>query len=115
MHEYSIVQTLLEEVERELRARGASAARRVRVRIGELAGIETSLLSTAYETFRQRTRCEHAELEIEPIPARWTCPGCERGFARGEMLRCPLCSLPARLEAGDEIVLDRIEMEVGDV
>jgi Zn finger protein HypA/HybF involved in hydrogenase expression len=30
-------------------------------------------------------------------------------------LRCPDCAVPARLAAGDEIVLDRIEMEVSDV
>jgi Zn finger protein HypA/HybF involved in hydrogenase expression len=30
----------------------------------------------------------------------------------GERLRCPDCGLPAALRAGDEIVLERIEMEV---
>jgi hypothetical protein len=29
------------------------------------------------------------------------------------MLRCCRCDVPARLTEGDEIVLDRIEMEVG--
>jgi Zn finger protein HypA/HybF involved in hydrogenase expression len=28
------------------------------------------------------------------------------------MLQCPRCGVPARLAQGDEIVLDRIEMEV---
>jgi Zn finger protein HypA/HybF involved in hydrogenase expression len=32
--------------------------------------------------------------------------------APGDVLTCPDCGSPARLEEGDEIVLDRIEMEV---
>jgi Zn finger protein HypA/HybF involved in hydrogenase expression len=31
---------------------------------------------------------------------------------RGEVLTCPACELPARLSQGDEIMLDRIELEV---
>jgi hypothetical protein len=33
-------------------------------------------------------------------------------LARGEILRCPSCRLPARLASGDEILLEQIEMEV---
>jgi hypothetical protein len=32
--------------------------------------------------------------------------------ARGGFLRCALCDTPARLATGDEIVLQRIELEV---
>jgi Zn finger protein HypA/HybF involved in hydrogenase expression len=35
--------------------------------------------------------------------------------APGAALSCPECAAPARLAAGDEIVLDRIEMEVPNV
>ena len=30
----------------------------------------------------------------------------------GRLLRCDICDRPARLAEGDEIMLDRIEMEV---
>ncbi len=112
MHEYSIVQALLEQVERQARAHGATAIHRLHVSIGELSGIETALLETAYETFRERTLCAESELTVHPVAARWSCPACGRPVAPGEALRCPDCRLPARLEAGDEIVLERIEMEV---
>jgi hypothetical protein len=46
------------------------------------------------------------------VAARWSCPGCGRPIASGEILRCPDCLRPARLEAGDEILLEQIEMEV---
>lgn len=115
MHEYSIVQALFERVEAEAASRGASTVRHLSVSIGELAGVEIDLLRTAYGVFRERTLCENAELSIVPVPARWECPVCRAPLARGAILRCPDCGVPARLAAGDEIVLDRIEMEVSDV
>ena len=112
MHEYSIVQALLERVGVEARARRATAVHRLSVRIGELSGVEVELLTTAYETFRERTICEGAALEVQLVAARWQCPGCAHVIGRGDLLTCPTCALPARLAEGDEIMLDRIEMEV---
>jgi hydrogenase nickel incorporation protein HypA/HybF len=112
MHEYSIVQALIERVDAEARARGASAVHRLSIRIGELSGVEVDLLTTAYATFRDRTICERADLGVRRIPARWECPECGRAIGQGDLLRCPICDAPARLAEGDEIVLDQIEMEV---
>ncbi len=112
MHEYSLVQALLDQVDRQARAHHATAIHRLHVSVGELAGVEVELLETAYETFRERTACSGAELTVHPVAARWACPQCGREVARGGPLRCPDCRHPARLEAGDEIILDRIEMEV---
>jgi hydrogenase nickel insertion protein HypA len=113
MHEYSIVEALVERVAAEARARGATAVHRLSVRIGELSGVEVELLTTAYETFRERTICEGAMLDVQCVPALWECPDCGGAIRPGEMLRCRRCDVPARLTEGDEIVLDRIEMEVG--
>lgn len=112
MHEYSIVSALLERVDEEARARHATAIHRLRVRVGELSGVETELLASAYELFRERTLCAAAELEIVPVAARWECPDCGGEIARGEILACPGCRRPARLAEGQEILLERIEMEV---
>lgn len=115
MHEYSIVQSLLDRVESEAAAHGATTVHRLWLKIGEMSGVETSLLRSAYETFTDRSICAHAELEILPVAARWGCPGCGTEVAHGAALRCADCGGPARLVAGDEIVLERIEMEVADV
>jgi hydrogenase nickel incorporation protein HypA/HybF len=112
MHEYSLIQALVESVEAEARARGATAVHRLEVRIGEMAGVDVELFKTAYETFRERTICAHAELAVRMVPVEWVCGTCRRGIARGGPLRCPHCLAPARLAGGDEIILDRIEMEV---
>jgi hydrogenase nickel incorporation protein HypA/HybF len=112
MHEYAIVQALVERVEREARARRAAAVHRLSVRIGELSGVDIELLTTAFATFRDRTICEGADLAVERVAARWECPRCQERVGTGSLLRCQRCDAPARLAAGDEIVLDRIEMEV---
>jgi len=111
MHEYSIVQALLDKVDYEVRSHGASRANLVRVSIGELAGVEIELLKTAYDTIRRRTVCEDAELEVKSVEARWECPRCRTAIVRGAALRCSTCGQPARLASGDEIMLDQIEVE----
>jgi hydrogenase nickel insertion protein HypA len=112
MHEYSIVQALVERVESEARARRAASVHRLSLRIGELSGVDVDLLTAAFVTFRERTICQSAELDVESIPARWECPRCGGDVRRGSVLQCARCGVPAELANGDEIILDRIEMEV---
>jgi hydrogenase nickel incorporation protein HypA/HybF len=115
VHEYSVVQSLMAHVEAHARQHHAVAVRRVFVRIGELSGVEPDLLQTAYDLIKERSLCAEAPLEISSVEARWECRECGRPVARGLVLRCETCGLPARLVAGDEIMLDRVELEVGDV
>ena len=112
MHETSIVQALLEQVESQARAHGASSVQKVTLRLGELAGVEPELLETAFDVYRERTVARGASLEILRVPARYRCPKCSREVNRGEFLQCPDCGIGARMIAGDEIVLERLEMEV---
>lgn len=111
MHEYSIVQALMSQVEMQAAKVDAIRVARIQLKIGELSGVEVDLLRTAFETFREHSICEHAELDIEITPARWDCPGCRRLFEAGARLQCPECARPASLTSGDEIILQRLEME----
>jgi hydrogenase nickel incorporation protein HypA/HybF len=112
VHEWSIVESLIREAERQLAAHGASRVRRLYVRVGALAGVEIPLLESAYEIFRERSCCAGAALEVEAVPARWHCPRCARDLAPGGRLRCERCGGPVQLASGDEIVLARLELEV---
>jgi hydrogenase nickel incorporation protein HypA/HybF len=111
MHEYSIIQSLVDSVAAAVGSREA-VVRRVEIAIGELAGVDCGLLTTAFEVFRDGTLCEQATLTIDRIPARWECSRCGGEVARGGFLHCPRCEAPARLACGDEITLQRIELEV---
>ena len=112
MHEYSIGQALMDRIEIEASARGATAVHRVRLTVGEVSGIEPELLASAFEILRERTICQHAVLDISRIPARWACPTCTTAIQAGGVLRCPACGEAARLVGGDEIVLAQLVMEV---
>lgn len=111
MHEYSIIASLLQRVERESTLRGANRVHRLKLQIGEYAGVEVDLLKIAFDTFRERTICESAELVIDWVGAAWACSRCGRSIARGAPLRCEPCARPATMVRGDEIILERIEME----
>ena len=112
MHEYSLAQALVERVEREARARRASAVHRVTVRLGPLSGVEPELLVTAYGHLRTGTLCAGAELDLVGEDVVWRCEACGAALVPGSALCCPDCGLPARLAGGDALVLDRIELEV---
>jgi hydrogenase nickel incorporation protein HypA/HybF len=115
VHEYSIVASLIDRVQQEAAQHRGAREHRLHVRIGELAGVEVDLLRTAFDTFRERTICETAELRIDTVAPAWACPSCERTVERGAILRCDACGRPARMTQGDEIILQRIEMEALNV
>ncbi len=112
MHEYSLVRALLDRVDAAAREHQATSVAALRVRIGEVAGVEMELFASAFELARAGTSCAAAALEIVPGAPRWECTSCRVEAPRGGVLRCPVCGGAVRLAAGDEIILERIEMEV---
>lgn len=114
MHEYSLVQALLERVTSEARQRGAARVTALRVSIGDLAGVEAELFRSAFELARSGTLCAQARLDLVAVAAQWRCPSCGASVAPGKALVCADCLAPARLVGGNELILERIEMEVDD-
>jgi hydrogenase nickel incorporation protein HypA/HybF len=112
MHEYSIVQAMFEQIERVAGEHHAAAVRGVTVRIGSAAGLDITLFRSAFDLYRVRTICDDAALVIEEVPARWVCPDGDGAVPPGERLTCQRCGRPARLEAGDEITLMKLDVEV---
>jgi hydrogenase nickel incorporation protein HypA/HybF len=70
MHELSICQSLIDQVEDIAREHGATGVERILLRIGPLSGIEPALLRNAYPLAAAGTVAESAELVIEPAPVR---------------------------------------------
>jgi hydrogenase nickel incorporation protein HypA/HybF len=112
MHEYSIVQAMFDQIEARAGERQALSVRRVRVRIGRAAGVDVDLLRTAFDVYKVRTLCESAPLEVEEVAERWACPSGHGDITPGRRLVCETCGRPAHLAAGDDIVLEQLELEV---
>lgn len=115
MHEVSLVHALFDQVDRAIAPHPSSAARLLIVRIGELAGVETELFRTAFAGCKAERGYQAATLEIEPEAAEWRCTECGARFPVGVALQCTRCAGVARLFAGGDIVLARVELEVVDV
>ncbi|PTB83753.1 hydrogenase maturation nickel metallochaperone HypA, partial [Sulfurovum lithotrophicum] len=61
MHEYSVVQALLNQCEEVAAQNDATKVTKVITKIGVMSGIETHLLQTAFDTFKEGTICAEAE------------------------------------------------------
>jgi hydrogenase nickel incorporation protein HypA/HybF len=115
MHEYSLVQAMMDKVAEEARAHHAVSVHLLQVRIGRLSGVEADLFATAYEMLRPGTVCESAELVLLREEGEWRCDVCGHVLPPEGVLTCPKCDWPARLARGGDLILERIEMEVPNV
>lgn len=114
MHEVSLVHALFDQLDRAIAPHPPHAVRLVAVRVGELAGVEPTLLRTAFEGCRGERGFAGAELVLTDERAAWACRACGAAVPAGGPLQCS-CGGDARLDAGDALVFDRVELEVVDV
>jgi hydrogenase nickel incorporation protein HypA/HybF len=116
MHELSICQALLDQVERIAAENGANAVERILLRVGPLSGVEGSLLQHAYPLAAAGTIAENAELVIEAAPVRVACSDCgAETDAIPNRLLCGDCgSYKTRLVSGDELLLANLELTIPD-
>jgi len=113
MHEYSVVQALLEQVETIAEEHDAAKVTKIIVKIGVMSGVEPHLLEIAFNTFKEQTVCDGAEfvMNIQPVTVR--CLECETQSELEVMhYRCPACeSLNIKIIDGEEMYLMTLEME----
>jgi len=112
MHEMSICQGLLDQVEHIAGEQGASQVDSILLSIGPLAGVEPELLSHAFEIARANTVAANAELKIETGPIEVKCRRCgASGKAEVNRLLCASCGdWHVELTRGDELLLLRLEV-----
>ena len=113
MHEMSIVESLLQSVETEIRRYPGARVQTVRVQLGQLRLVQPLMLQLCYEAAVQGTPLAGSQLEIESINASARCRVCSLTFPVDESwFECPRChSTDAQLLAGDELLLANIVLE----
>jgi hydrogenase nickel insertion protein HypA len=113
MHEYSIVQALLEQVETLAVEHRAQKVTKVIVKIGVMSGVEPHLLEIAFETFKEKSICDGAEFVLNIQPLTIMCRAChERNELEAIHYCCPACaSVDVEVVDGEDMFLMSLEME----
>jgi hydrogenase nickel incorporation protein HypA/HybF len=105
VHELSLAGAIVETVERHA---GGHRVAVVTLRIGALRQVVPDSLEFYLELVGRDTVCEGARIEFLHVPARLACCGEEwepPGF------RCPRCGGGGDVVAGDEFLVESIEIE----
>lgn len=112
MHEYSIVQSLLETCEEHARANDASEITKVIVKIGVLSGVEPDLLETAFNTFKEQTVCHNAQFIMNIQKIEILCKSCNtKSILEKNEFSCPSCGgVDIEVLDGEEMYLMSLEM-----
>ena len=114
MHELSVCQSLLAQVDAIALQQQASRVTCITLQIGPLSGVEPALLQQAFTLARAGGVASQAALVIESLPIRVQCERCgQQSEATPNRLLCGHCGdYHTRLISGDEMLLASVELDV---
>ncbi len=113
MHEYSIVQSLIESCQEHAESNNAAKVTKVVVKIGVMSGVEPHLLEVAFETFKEDTICDGCEfiMNIQKVKIECLTCGNTQELEKNEYL-CPTCqSIEIKIIDGEDMFLMQLELE----
>jgi len=114
MHEVSIVQALIEQVEEEIQQAGATGrVVKLDLIIGRLSGAHADSIRFAFELLTPDTPLAGVSLQIDEQPAVCCCAACDAKTPIEELITaCPVCgSSQITIEGGCDLILQSIELE----
>lgn len=112
MHELSVCQALVQQLESVSAANGGGAVELVRLRIGPLSGVEAPLLQRAFPLAAAGSIADGAELVIGIAKIVVECKECgAQSEAAPNRMLCGACnSFRVRMVSGDEMLLESVEL-----
>lgn len=117
MHEFSLMQAILDLAHEEMHSHGASKLKVLRVRWGTLSNVVPESMQMAFSALTQETADQDAKLELVEELLHLRCAQCGHEFSPsgrpGLFMPCPACEeLTAfSVTAGQEVWLDHLEAE----
>jgi hydrogenase nickel incorporation protein HypA/HybF len=92
MHEFSIVQSIIDIAEKTAREHQAGQIASVEVEIGQAAGVVQEALEFAWESAIKDTMLNRASLVVKSIPVELACRHCGTHYSPEEIYEtCPVC------------------------
>lgn len=113
MHEVGIAASILDIVRQYVPEERAGLVRRVRVRIGEMAGVVPDSLAFCFTAAVEGTPYGRAVLEIERVPLMGRCQDCGASMSMSTAtFWCPDCGGPrVHLVSGREMRVEDVELD----
>lgn len=113
MHELSIAQALIDQVDAIVRERDAVRVNRINIEVGALSGVDARALQAVFPFATADTCADGAELAITEVPSRVRCRDCaEETSPTFPMILCESCeSTNVELIAGQELMLTTIDID----
>jgi hydrogenase nickel incorporation protein HypA/HybF len=115
VHELSVCQALIAQVEQVVASHAAQGVKSVRVLLGPLSGVEPRLLQDAYSIACAGSVAAESNLFIDMAPLKVKCKTCgaETEVSPNRLL-CGKCGdYHTRLVSGDEMILMSVELLTG--
>jgi len=113
VHELSLAQALVEQVDALVAQYRAQRAILIHLRVGPLAGVVPELLAEAFPLAAAGSAAATAQLAFTPSPLRVRCLNCGgEGEASPNHLVCAQCGdWHTQVISGDELLLESVELE----
>lgn len=106
MHEQSLVQAILNQVEQVCRRNDAGQVTTVRVEVGPMSCVDPTLLAAAFARTARSSTTANAELVVDEVPLTARCIDCENDFqVKAFEFKCPECEGRVKVIRGDEVQL----------
>ena len=117
MHEYSLVASLLDQVESIRAEHDADRVVCVHVSVGELAGVEPELFRDAFEVQTSELWGRTVELIMDQIPLEAECRRCGRVFHVERFhFHCTYCQeTDIKMLRGENIILENVTLEQDEI
>lgn len=113
MHEISVCQSMLKTLESELGNEQMSNLKTIKLKVGEISGIEIPLLESAFAAVTEGSKYEKLSMEIQGVPVKAYCSNCQKDFrVYKHRFICPICDTPsADIVSGEELLIHQVIYE----
>jgi len=123
MHEYSLINRIVESVIEEAKRRKAKSVSEVHLVIGELAFVGEEQAKMWFDLLKENTILKRAKLFIEEEKGKVKCPDCNYEgsiqnleaadhHAAFPAIGCPKCGSPVEIISGKECIVKTIKLTV---